>query len=382
MLVERYQALAVAVAFSICRERTLAEDVAQDAFVRAFRYLKQLARPESFCAWFLNIVRNAALRAAHNTSRRSEIHKLAAGNHESHTENPTASMEFTELLARVEPKGPRAAGLAKYLVNHRTHGTWWNSTRDTALCIEALAGFLRASGEAEPDLTVEVFLDGRKLGEERITGKNLFTFQGTLVVKGDALEAGAHALRFQRTGKGPLYCNAYLTYFTLEDPITAAGLEVKVERRVYRRVRKEASVEAAGERGQVVSQRAERYEKIPLKDGDRLESGDRVEVELLVESKNDYEYVVIEDLKAAGFEPVEVRSGWTWRGLPAYMELRDERTAFFVEHLPRGRHSLSYQLRAEIPGYFHALPCRAFAMYAPELKGNSDEIRLEIRDRE
>jgi uncharacterized protein YfaS (alpha-2-macroglobulin family) len=37
-------------------------------------------------------------------------------------------------------------------------------------------------------------------------------------------------------------------------------------------------------------------------------------------------------------------------------------------------------MRAEIPGKFSALPARASAMYAPELKGNSDEIKLRIED--
>jgi hypothetical protein len=38
-------------------------------------------------------------------------------------------------------------------------------------------------------------------------------------------------------------------------------------------------------------------------------------------------------------------------------------------------------MRAEIPGQFSALPTRAYAMYAPELKGNSDEIKIRVVDR-
>ena len=64
----------------------------------------------------------------------------------------------------------------------------------------------------------------------------------------------------------------------------------------------------------------------------------------------------------------------------AYMELRDDRVCFFVRALARGKHSVTYRLRAEIPGKFSALPARASAMYAPELKGNSDEIKLQIVD--
>jgi len=89
---------------------------------------------------------------------------------------------------------------------------------------------------------------------------------------------------------------------------------------------------------------------------------------------------VFEDMKAAGFEPVDVRSGYTRSGMGAYMELRDERVCFFVRRLARGKHSIAYRLRAEIPGKFSALPTRAYAMYAPELKANSDEIKVKITD--
>jgi uncharacterized protein YfaS (alpha-2-macroglobulin family) len=37
-------------------------------------------------------------------------------------------------------------------------------------------------------------------------------------------------------------------------------------------------------------------------------------------------------------------------------------------------------MRAEIPGLFHALPAKINGMYAPELTGNSDEIRISIED--
>jgi uncharacterized protein YfaS (alpha-2-macroglobulin family) len=64
----------------------------------------------------------------------------------------------------------------------------------------------------------------------------------------------------------------------------------------------------------------------------------------------------------------------------AYVEFRDERTVFFVRDLARGRHSVSYRMRAEVPGKFSALPTKASAMYAPELKANADEIKLQIED--
>ena len=132
--------------------------------------------------------------------------------------------------------------------------------------------------------------------------------------------------------------------------------------------------------GQVLNQKVEKYQRVPLENLATVKSGDLVEVELLIDSKNDYEYLLFEDMKPAGFEPVEVRSGYNGNEMGAYVEFRDERVAFFVRALARGNHSLSYRLRAEIPGAFSAMPAKAAAMYAPELKANSDEWKLKVID--
>jgi alpha-2-macroglobulin len=52
----------------------------------------------------------------------------------------------------------------------------------------------------------------------------------------------------------------------------------------------------------------------------------------------------------------------------------------FLRELRRGRHSLRYRMRAEIPGKFSALPAAGTGMYAPELKANSDELKLGIEN--
>lgn len=287
---------------------------------------------------------------------------------------------YLKLLAATDPKSDKASWLVKYLLNNRKHATYWNSTRDTAVCVEAFADYLRATGELKPAMTVEIFLDGKKQKEVEITADNLFTFDNKLVLTGDAIDSGEHTVELRKTGTGPLYFNAYETNFTLEDFITKAGLEVRVERKVYKLVPVEKTIKAEGSRGQAVDQKVEKYERVEIENLGGLKSGDLVEIELTIESKNDYEYIVIEDMKAAGFEPVELRSGYGRNEMGAYMELRDERVAFFVRWLARGKHSLSYRVRAEIPGKFSALPTKISAMYAPELKGNSDEIKLQIED--
>jgi uncharacterized protein YfaS (alpha-2-macroglobulin family) len=211
---------------------------------------------------------------------------------------------YLKLLSKTNAKDERASRLVKYLLNNRKHATYWNSTRDTAVCIEAMADYLKASGEDQPNMTIEVWLDGRKLKEAKVDGSNLFNFDNKVVLFGDAVDTGKHTLELRRRGSGPVYFNAYLSNFTLEDFITRAGLEVRVNRRYFKLTRDDKKIKVSGARGQALDQRVERYKRSELKNLAELKSGDLVEVELTIDSKNDYEYLVFEDMKPASFEPV------------------------------------------------------------------------------
>ncbi|MGD9127492.1 MAG: MG2 domain-containing protein, partial [Planctomycetia bacterium] len=291
-----------------------------------------------------------------------------------------AEANYLKLLARTDPKGQLASRMVKYLLNNRKNATYWNSTRDTAACIEAFAEYLRKSGESKPDMTVKVSVDGKLYKTVKITAENLFSFDNQCLLEGKELTAGKHRVTIERTGTGPVYYNAYETNFTLEDFIPKAGLEVKVNRKFYRLIPEHRDVKVAGKNGRGIDQKVEKYVREELQEGATVTSGDLIEVELEIDSKNDYEYLIFEDFKAAGLEAVDVRSGYNGNDLHAYVEYRDNRVVFFVKRLARGKHSVKYRLRAEIPGRFSALPATGNAMYAPELKGNSDEMKIKVKD--
>ncbi len=287
---------------------------------------------------------------------------------------------YLKLLAAKDPKSEKASRLVKYLLNNRKHSTYWNSTRDTALCVEAMADYIRASGEDKPEMVVEVLVDGELAKVEKINPQNIFTFNNKFVLEGKGITTGKHKIEIRKTGKGPLYCNTYFSYFSLEDYIRKAGLEIKVDRKYYKLKEVDKKIKVAGAHGQALDQKVEKYQREELADLATLKSGDLVEVELTIQSKNDYEYLVFEDMKPAGFEPCEVRSGYNGNEMGAYVEFRDERVCFFTRTLARGTHSVSYRMKAEIPGKFSALPTKGSAMYAPELRANSDEIKLNVKD--
>jgi RNA polymerase sigma-70 factor (ECF subfamily) len=62
-LVRAYQADVYRFAWHLTRDRTLAEDVTQDAFLRAFRFFGSYRGDSKFSSWLLRITRNCAMDA-------------------------------------------------------------------------------------------------------------------------------------------------------------------------------------------------------------------------------------------------------------------------------------------------------------------------------
>ncbi len=63
VLVRRHLNAVYAVAYSFTTNHADAEDVAQDAFLKAYTSLDTLREPAKFEGWLIAIVRNSALRA-------------------------------------------------------------------------------------------------------------------------------------------------------------------------------------------------------------------------------------------------------------------------------------------------------------------------------
>ena len=280
-----------------------------------------------------------------------------------------AAVEATALslyaLAQIAPEEPVVKQSVRWLVYNR-RGNRWNSTRDTALAVLALNQYLERSGEQKSSGTLTLSHDGKVVQTWGIEGETRVKPRELALTEGEYLTAGDNAYQLVWDGSGEVYAFAYLTFFTQEEDITAAGNEVFVARKYYRVVPKQTLLQGVYET------------KVEMKPGETLKSGDRIEVVLSIDCKNNYECLVFEDYKPAGCEAVAQTSGPVWGSIYSQMELRDEKVAFFVTRMDQGRHEIRYQLRAEIPGSFHVLPHQAHAMYVPEIRANSDEGRMEI----
>jgi RNA polymerase sigma-70 factor, ECF subfamily len=72
-LVERYQALVFTIAFRMVRDRTEAEDIAQDVFLKAYRTLDQFREEASFKTWICKIATNRCIDWRRKHATRQEI---------------------------------------------------------------------------------------------------------------------------------------------------------------------------------------------------------------------------------------------------------------------------------------------------------------------
>jgi uncharacterized protein YfaS (alpha-2-macroglobulin family) len=246
-------------------------------------------------------------------------------------------------------------------------------------------------------MSYELLVNGTSIASRAISAADALSAPSRFAIPRELLRDGSNEITIQRkSGSGPVYFSAQAEFFSEEEPLTAAGNEIFVRRQYFKLVNHPTLLKG------FVS------ERLPLNDGESVKSGDRVEVVLTIEAKNNYEYLLFEDLKPAGLEAVQIRSGdnlyvrelksgalsdkkiglmnflsendFTGRTRWVYQELRDRKVALFIDHLPEGVWQLSYEMRAEAPGSFHALPVLGHAMYVPEIRTNGAETRIKVID--
>lgn len=305
-------------------------------------------------------------------------------------------------LLTIAPEHELIEPVTNWLIKNR-RGAQWSNTRDTAITVLALNDYLVVSGELQPNQEIEIIVNGTTVSRRTLTAKELFSGPTTITVNPELIRDGDNNIRIvRRSGEGPIYFAVDAEFFSQEEPIEPAGHEIFVRRDYYKLVPYPTLLNGYG------------FERLPMKDGDSVRSGERVEVVLTIESKNNYEYLVFEDLKPSGLEAVQIKSGkslyarelklggierrfgeetldaidiardhtdYTGRQQWIYQELRDRHVALFIDHLPEGVWELSYEFRAEVPGEFHALPVLGHAMYVPEIRTNSREMRMTVYER-
>ncbi|MDI9340001.1 MAG: alpha-2-macroglobulin family protein [Sediminibacterium sp.] len=238
----------------------------------------------------------------------------------------------------------------------------WRTTRATSEAVYAL--LLRGTSwlSTEPNVSIQ-------LGETLIdpkTDKDTKVEAGTGYFKktwhGSDIKPSMGKIKVVKKDEGVSWGAVYWQYFEQLDKITPHETPLKLNKKLFRQ-KNTAS-------GPVIE---------PITEGMRLQPGDKLKVRIELRVDRDMEYVHMKDMRAAGFEPTNVFSGYRWQdGLGYYETTKDASTNFFFNYLGKGTYVFEYPLVVNHAGNFSNGVTTIQCMYAPEFTSHSEGIRVNV----
>jgi uncharacterized protein YfaS (alpha-2-macroglobulin family) len=248
------------------------------------------------------------------------------------------------------------------LKNKQTNS--WESTKATAEACYAL--LLQGSNWITDEPQVSIQLGNttvRSTDNKQEAGTGYFskTFQPADVKP----EMGNISVTVSSTGNttGSTWGGVYWQYFENLDKITTASTPLQLQKKLF--------VETNSDRGPVLT---------PVKNGDKLKTGDKIRVRIELRADRDMEYMHMKDMRASALEPVNVLSGYKWQdGLGYYETTRDAGTHFFFDQLRKGTYVFEYSLFVTHSGNFSNGVTTIQSMYAPEFSAHSEGIRITVQ---
>jgi uncharacterized protein YfaS (alpha-2-macroglobulin family) len=155
----------------------------------------------------------------------------------------------------------------------------------------------------------------------------------------------------------------YWQYFEDLDKITSAQTGLNVEKSLF--------IETTTPKGKTL---------LPITEERPLQVGDKVIVRLTVRNDRDLEYVLLKDLRASCFEPVEQLSGIRWAQSAVYYQTtRDASTNFYFYNLPKGIYVFEYPLYVNNSGEYSNGITTIQCLYSPEFVSHTSGGRVRIK---
>jgi uncharacterized protein YfaS (alpha-2-macroglobulin family) len=160
----------------------------------------------------------------------------------------------------------------------------------------------------------------------------------------------------------PSWGAVYWQYFEQLDKITPAQTPLQLEKQLF--------IQHDTDKGPVLT---------AITGNNRLKVGDKVKVRIVLRADRDMEYIHLQDMRAACFEPQNVISSSKWQnGLSYYESTKDASTDFFFSRLPKGTHVFEYTLFATQEGDFSNGISTVQCMYAPEFSAHSAGMNVKV----
>jgi len=237
----------------------------------------------------------------------------------------------------------------------------WKTTRSTADAIYAL--LMNGTDILSDDEQVKVSLGGKEVKLTKDDKVEAGTGYYKKSWKGEEIKSEMGNITVSQKSSGIAWGAVYWQYFEDLDKITPHKTPLHIEKELF--------IEKNSKSGPVLTS---------IKEED-IKVGDKIVVRIILRVDRAMEYVHLKDMRASGFEPLNVMSGYRWKnGLGYYESTKDASTNFFFDYIQKGTYVFEYPLRAVHEGDFSNGISNIQCMYAPEFTSHSKGIRVEIKE--
>lgn len=238
----------------------------------------------------------------------------------------------------------------------------WKTTKATADAIYVL--LLTGQDWLATESAIEITVGDQLIDPNNLPGVKAEAGTGYFKTSwpGEQVKPNMGEVKVVKKDEGVSWGALYWQYFEDLDKITPHETPLKINKKLF--------IERTTPKGKELEE---------IIEGGKLKVGDKVIVRIEIRVDRDMEYVHMKDMRAAGFEPINVISQYKWQGGIGYYEsTRDAATNFFMDRLPKGTYVFEYPLRATMAGNFSNGITTIQCMYAPEFASHSEGIRVNI----
>jgi len=239
----------------------------------------------------------------------------------------------------------------------------WKTTKATTEAVYAL--LLQGTDWLEVTEFVDINIGNQHIDPLQLEGSKVEAGTGYFKTSWKGLEITPEmaTVKLSKKSEGISWGALYWQYFENLDKITSAETPLKLSKKLF--------LKNNTDKGEVLSE---------ITDKTQLKLGDLVRVRIELKVDRTMEFVHMKDMRAAGFEPVNVISQYKWQDHLGYYEsTKDAATNFFFDVLPKGVYVFEYNLRVNNKGDFSNGITTIQSMYAPEFSSHSEGIRVKIR---
>ena len=183
-------------------------------------------------------------------------------------------------------------------------------------------------------------------------------------IKSGKIDKSLGTVTVTKPGPGIVQGGLFWQYYEDLDKIKSSESYLSITKELYKKVKT-----VNGE------------ELVKIAENSPLKVGDKVTVRMILNTDRNMEFIHLKDMRAAGFEPLNVISGYEWKnGLGYYQSTKDASTNFYIEYMPKGKYVFEYDYICNASGTFSNGITTLQNYYAPQMNAHTKGTKVTITE--